>query len=246
MGAARVLGVLLAAGVLAGCGRADPPPPAAVAPSNWTALRQAGHALAARGDYEAAVGRYREALRQAPDDQVTHYGLAVALSHLDRRNEAIEEFRWVVARGASGDPEVRAATEWLRAAGALVRAPGAPTTEAPPVTVPADVYEPAGSVRGATVWPGVTPESRPLQLQILLQGDDSFNRGRLVQGRTRLGAPYSLPRVPAGAYRLMAQVGAMRLWDTRVTVEPDRELLLDLTPATSPVSPTEFPLPAER
>lgn len=246
MGAGWIVAVLLAVGVLAGCGRSDPHAQATPEGAGWTALRQAGHALVARGEYQSAVGRYREALQQAPDDLPTHYALAVALSYLDRRDEAAEEFRWVVAHGAAGEPEVRTAAEWLRAAGLLTRAPrsAAPTDAAG--AAPADVYEPVGGLRGATVWPGVSPEARPLQLQILLQGDDSFNRGRLVQGRTRLGAPYSLPRVPAGSYRLMAQVGAVRLWDTRVTVAPDRELVLDLTPASSSVSPSEFPPPADR
>jgi hypothetical protein len=92
----------------------------------------------------------------------------------------------------------------------------------------------------------VTPQTRPFSLQILLQGDDDFTRDRIIPARTRLGEPYTLDRVPPGSYRLTAQVGMIRLWDTRVTVQPGRETALDLTEATSPVSPAEFPLPEGR
>ena len=48
-----------------------------------------------------------------------HYGLAVALSHLDQKAEAIREFRWVLARGKPGTVEVDNARRWLIKAGAL-------------------------------------------------------------------------------------------------------------------------------
>jgi len=62
-----------------------------------------------------------------------------------------------------------------------------------------------------------------------------------VGARTRLGQPYTIASVPEGRYRLMAQVGPVRLWETSVQVTAGKETVLDLAPETSPVSPRDFP-----
>ena len=54
------------------------------------------------GDYTRAAELYRRALTTTPESLTVHYGLAVALSHLDQKPEAIREFRWVLARGETG------------------------------------------------------------------------------------------------------------------------------------------------
>jgi hypothetical protein len=63
----------------------------------------------------------------------------------------------------------------------------------------------------------------------------------MIAARTRLGEPYSAMVTPAGGYVLRAQVGSIRLWEMRVTIEADKETVVDLTPAESRVSPDEFP-----
>jgi len=108
-----VCGLALAA--LVGCGRdtARPalktpaPRPAAGSPTEEVAR------LLTEGDYAGAETQYRRALRQSPDDVPLHYGLATVLSHLERLDEAREQFEWVV-KHASRDREERAlAQDWL-------------------------------------------------------------------------------------------------------------------------------------
>ena len=59
----------------------------------------AARALAA-GRYADAALLYREALGEASGKMELHYGLAVASSYLDRRDDAIREFRWVLQYGS--------------------------------------------------------------------------------------------------------------------------------------------------
>jgi len=141
--------------------------------------------------------------------------------------------------------------------GACKQSPPAPPVSAPPTpasppsavaSAPAPVPAPSesrpehagphGTIKGKTVWPNT--EEHRFNLQILLIGDDSFTEGKIVPVRTRLGEPYSA-WVPAGGYLLRAQVGGVRLWELRVNVEADKETTVDLTPAESRVSPSEFP-----
>lgn len=125
-----------------------------------------------------------------------------------------------------------------RAAGPETPPPA--STPALPTAVDAhpDPSAPRGTIKGKTVWPGI--DDYRLTLQIVLIGDDPFNQGKMIATRTRLGEPYSA-WVPAGGYLLRAQVGGIRLWDIRVNVEADKEVVVDLTPAESPVSPNDFP-----
>ncbi|MGH7389098.1 MAG: tetratricopeptide repeat protein [Candidatus Rokuibacteriota bacterium] len=228
-------------GLATGCGQspAPPAPVAAVNPLEHASAREAARVLAQRGDWAGAVVKYREALRGAPEDVQLHFALGSALSHLDRREEAIERFKWVVARGRATVPEVAAAREWLRQAGALEAAQ--PDPSAAPRAVAAVDAESTGRVAGKTAWPGTGHGSHVLTLQILLAGDDPATQGRTLGARTRLGEPYSLTAVPEGRYRLIAQVGPVRLWDTSVQVVAGKETVLDLTPDKSRVSPQDFP-----
>ena len=78
----------------------------------------AARALAG-GRYTDARELYRQALADAPDKVSLHYGLGVASSHLDRRDDAVREFRSVVQYGPQTASEVAAARQWLTRAGAL-------------------------------------------------------------------------------------------------------------------------------
>ena len=240
--------VALLAVSLTACGRAPAPPPAATAPSpaSVATLRAEGDRLAERDDWAGAVRRYREALQLAPDDYRTRFALGVALSRLDDVRGAVEQFRWVVERGGPhverGAPqreEVEIARRWLHQA--------EPLPDAQPPARPAAVKaaaEPArspGTVRGRTAWSGASADDFGLTLQILLEGDEPSIQGKLLGARTRLGEPYAIEKVPAGSYRLSAQVGAVRLWETTARVRAGEATVVDLTPDTSLVSPAEFP-----
>lgn len=229
--------LVVAAALAAGCGR-SPAPQAAVPPGPLPVgpARLAAHALAQRGDWAGAIVKYREALRAEPDDVLLRFALGSALSHADRHQEAVEQLRWVVAHGRRSLPEVAAARQWLQDVGALELEPLATTAAAKPVDPRS-----TGTVSGATTWPDAGPDSHRLTLQILLVGDEPATKGRRLQARTRLGEPYAVSGVPEGRYRLMAQVSAIRLWDTPVEVTAGKDTVLNLTPETSPVSPQAFP-----
>jgi len=65
------------------------PGPASLGPS----LGRQADGLAALGDYEAAVPKYRAALERDPEDFSLRFALGAALSHLGRREETAEQFQ---------------------------------------------------------------------------------------------------------------------------------------------------------
>jgi hypothetical protein len=238
MTATRLTAVVFVAIVLAGCGQSPSRPASTATPLLATSSpREEAETLGRQGDWAGAVVKYREALRGAPDDLQLRFALGSALSHLERRDEAAEQFRWVVEHGRPSASEVSMARQWLLEADAA----NVPA-EAQRATTAAKVDPSStGKLQGKTTWPGISPDSFRLTLQVLLVGDDEANRGRILQVRTRLGEPYAFASVPEGQYRLSAQVGAVRLWDAPVSVSAGKATVLDLTPERSPVSPSDFP-----
>ncbi len=251
--------VLAAAALAAAC--SGPPPtatgPAAPVVAGAPAESQLEvQALAGGGDWAGAVTQYRRALAARPDDPALHFGLGSALSHLDRVPEAAAEFGWVVNHAPSTSAEAAVARQWLVQAGMLPGADtqqpaGARPTPAPPATAAAgdpsarpgdDEMKgiPYGTVRGITRWPGVTAQSN-VRLDIGLTGNDETTTGKRYPLHIMLGQPYTLNKIPAGAWRLVAKSGTTQLWETQVVVEPSKETVVDLTPEKSGVSPTEFP-----
>src|SRR5690349_23748309 len=112
-----VLGSLVALLLLILPGCQSPSEPTR-SPSSETPATRAAQALAA-GRHADAAQLYRDALRETPGKMELHYGLAVASSYLDRRDDAIREFRWVVQYGPPTAAEVDASRQWLIRAGAL-------------------------------------------------------------------------------------------------------------------------------
>jgi hypothetical protein len=199
--------------------------------------REEAAALAARGDYAAAEPRYREALKLQPDDFDLHYALASVLSQLNRRADAIEEFRWVVKNGRPERPEVDSARRWLAEAESQETA--STNTAAGASTAPLR-GEPGttGTVTGKTTWPGI-PGDLNYAIRIMVEREGT-NARKFVP--SKLNGTYTVDELPAGNYKLTGLAGNTRLWsDVPVTVSAGQQTTLDLSPSNAIVSPAEFP-----
>jgi len=222
-------------GVVRSAGPATPTAPAMVA-------REEAARLLARGDYAAAEGQYRAALQMEPEDVTLHHGLGTTLSHLNRPDEARVEFEWVVSHAPRGREEFIVAQQWLNqlvgsASGTETSSPSA--REGKERTSPGET-KPVGTMKGKTEWPGITPESRIISLELKLTPEMGGESGPLKLG-IRLGNTYRFPKIPAGSYQLVARAQGRDLWKRVVVIAADAEEVVDLTPDTSLVSPSEFP-----
>ena len=92
----RIL-LLVAVALLAAC---EQPPalqaPATSAVSPVAQLRAEADALMAGGNYAGAVEKLRQAIDLEPSSVPLRFGLGTAYSFLDKRPEAIAQFRWVM------------------------------------------------------------------------------------------------------------------------------------------------------
>lgn len=194
-------------------------------------LEKQADELAALGDYEAAVVKYRAALELEPEDVSLRFALGAALSHLGRREETAEQFRWVVRLGDPASLDVEVARRWLVRAGLLAeRATFDSSTTNSPGAVP------AGKVKGKT-------ESGSGQVSVALRGEEESNKDVAFDTSVKLGEPYEFDQVPPGNYRLTARISETTVWDRKVTVEPGGESVLDLTGGGSEVASNEPPGP---
>ena len=217
--------------VIAACqGPAAPPPPPAAGP---TLASQAADALDA-GDYARAADLYRRALAGSPESLPLHYGLAVAASHLNLKNEAIREFKWVLARAAKGSPEAAAAQRWLTGAGALA-------SDAPVETQnDASAGPTAASLEGQLVMPDGGPSSQRRML-VLYGLANSATKDQRYQIRTDQNGRFRFPSVVPGPYMLTDAVSGPRNWRLRIELQPSQAATLDLTPANHIKVKDDFP-----
>jgi tetratricopeptide (TPR) repeat protein len=223
-----LLGILLGA-----CQGSPPPPPAA----NADLATQAAEALA-RGDHARAAALYERALADAPESLPVHYGLAVAASHLERRELAIREFRWVLARGPEGAPEVEAARRWLARVGALSRPAAAP---APALD---DGREPGhASLEGRALLAEAGQEPGPAQRMtlVLIGQPGSPAEEERYNLRTDQNGHFKFPNVVPGTYMLTDRIAGRPHWRLRTELKPSQELILDLTPANGIAVRDDFP-----
>ena len=200
----------------------------------------AARALAA-GRYADAALLYREALGEASGKMELHYGLAVASSYLDRRDDAIREFRWVLQYGSPKAAEVDASRQWLIRAGAL-----------PPAAYTANPTGPekertAGnaSLEGRAVFAegGQSPQPMPrLQLFLVGQPNSPTQRER-YNLRTYEHGNFKFPDVVPGPYKLTNRVAGQPTWRMRVDLKASEVKVLELTPANSVASLDDFPEP---
>ena len=230
----RRLALVFTIALFIGCQQSPAPGPAPVG-SLTVRLKAEGDALAARGDYEGAALKYPQAANQEPEDVSIRFALGSTLSHLNRREETVEQFRFVAVRGKPDSPEVQAARRWLVAAGeaaeAVTFAPSAPsgetgaTASAPPPRPPA-FNLPPGKVRGKIEARG--REGR--EVNLALMGDEEWNTDLAIPLTGKLGQAFQFDGVAPGNYRLTAEdrETGEELWDVPVTVTAGQETLIDL------------------
>jgi tetratricopeptide (TPR) repeat protein len=213
-------------------------------------LRGEGDALMAQGNHAGAVEKYRHAVDLEPASLRLHFALGTAYSFLDKRPDAIAQFRWVIANGAAESAEYRDARRWLERVGAWVEpaaggraeaASGEPSASAAAAGKSADPAE-TGSVSGKTQWPGLSPAQQPAHVNLVLVGDDEGTQTVKRRTAVALGDAYEFRDVPAGQYRLYGVVGEETiLWEQKIAVQPGTPTELALTKAASRVPGHEFP-----
>jgi hypothetical protein len=227
--------LLAATTLVAGCDYKTPKAVGPDAPAVVGDLRADAAALAARGDYVAAEKKYREALRAQPDDVDLHFGLGSVLSQLDRRQEAIEEFQWVVKNGRPGRPEVDSARRWLAEAGA-----GGSASTVASATPAAPEPGTTGGVTGKLTWPGL-PTNKQFAIRIVVERNSPGDIRKSV--RSKLNGTFAVEELPEGTYKVTGLAGHTRIWsDLPVTVTAGRQTTLDLGPSNATASAAEvFP-----
>ena len=190
------------------------------------------------GDYAKAADLYRRALAAAPESLPLHYGLGVSASYLDRRDEAIREFRWVLEHGLQDSDEVRAARRWLQSVGALPR-----TTI---VAIPDATEEPTekalkpASVSGRATY-GDNPGNAVAMERMQLFLHSYPNRVTYLRIRTDENGRYQFTDLPPGTYKLTDRIAGPARWRLRVELKPGQALTLDLDPANSTRVRDDFP-----
>lgn len=222
--------------LLLGCGSPAPQAPAPTAGPDVTA-----EALKAfeRQDWVPAARFLREAIAKNPANRTLHYYLAITATHLDLREEAVREFKWVLANFPRGSPEAEAARQWLTQAGEL---PDTTVTAAPKEPGPDSL---AGDVtfRGQIVWQGdLPPQLRLSRQQIFLRGvRGTPSEDYYYVRRTDESGRFEFKAIKPGLYRLSDRIAGQPVWRLRVQLQPGQEMTLDLTPQNSTQVRDDFP-----
>jgi hypothetical protein len=190
-----------------------------------------------KGDYPKAATLYRQALQSKPESLPLHYGLAVAVSYLNLKDEASREFKWVLERGEAGSAEVEAARRWLISVGAIPR----------PSQAVADREEERQSgfarLEGRAVFAEGSQPAQPMRrMQLFLMGQpDSPTREARYVLRTDEEGRFKFPSIVPGPYKLTNKIAGLPTWRLRVELKASQDLVLDLTPANSVSAHDDFP-----
>jgi len=221
------------------------PPTSDVSPA--VQLRGEGDAFVAKGDHAKAVDRYRQAADLEPSSVSLRFALGTAYSFLDKRPEAIAQFRWVIANGSAGSAEYDEARRWLVRVGAFVEpaaAPSAPTSSEASAKASSESAEKkvhpsaTGWISGKTQWSNL---SQPVKVSVILVGDEEATRDVKRRAGIALGEPYEFKDIPEGKYRVVATyLEDTILWDQRVAVQAGKPTDLVLTQASSRLPSQEF------
>jgi hypothetical protein len=225
---------MLAFVLLAGqaCQSPAPAPPAHV--EEDPAMR--ANAALEGGRYAEAVGLFRETLARTPENVAQRYGLAVALSYVDR-GAAIREFQWVMARAPGNSQEGVESQAWLARAGALPASPPPPRPDEPGRQAGNAVLLGRATFAEAAAKP--QPMGR-LQLFLVGQPDSPTKEGRYIL-RTDENGDFKFPNVPPGPYMLTNRLAGQPIWRLRVELKPAEEKQLDLNSGNSVTVRDDFP-----
>jgi hypothetical protein len=237
-----LIGVAL---LLAACQQGPAPQaPKANALSPVERLRAEGDALLAKADYVNAIEKYHQVVDLDPAAIGPRFALGTAYSFLDKRPEAIVQFRWVMGNAAADSTEYEEARRWLTRVGALATTPAVVADAAQRSTASAGDPTTSGRLAGRTEWPGVTPKIKLITGMLSLTGDEPVTQDVKRTRQFRLGDAYEFKDVPAGRYRLAAVIDGTTMWDEKITVEAGKDTGLTLSQATSPVPASMFSPPA--
>jgi hypothetical protein len=218
----------LVALLASGCGgspSAAPVPSAVALPDPATEARLA----MAAGDWQTALDHLRQALVRTPHSVDVHYRLAVCASHLDRQQEAVREFEWVLAHAPSDSPEARTARNWL------AETPGGTSARVSSAIATSDSAQGMGAVSGTVTWrePGAMPHPRARQLLMLIGQADTPTKDARYRVRTNRDGRFEFKDVVPGPYQVTDALDGRPTWRLKVVVEAGRETVLDLSTANS-------------
>ena len=225
--------VSLALGLfLAACNSSQPTPQPRVQATDATSAAEALQA----GDFQRAAELYRRALAAEPGSVGLHYGLAVAVSYLQLKDETAREFRWVLEQAPPASEEAGVARNWLVNAGLLPR----PSTLSPAVAEQLGNEE--ATLEGHAVFgeDGTTP--KPMRrLQLFLVGQPgSPTKDERHSLRTDEDGRFRFAKVVAGSYKLTNRIAGQPVWRLRVELKPGESKQLELTPANSTATRDDF------
>jgi len=222
--------------VAAGCQSQTPPqPPARV---EEDAAARASAALEA-GRHAEAIALFRRALERKPASVPLRFGLAVALSYMDR-GAATPEFQWVLTNAGAGSVEAVEARAWLARAGAL------PETALDRANATVQQRQTSdASLKGRAVFGGKGEKSEPMQrMQLFLVGQpDSPTKTERYNLRSDQDGAFIFPNVVPGPYMLTNRIAGQPIWRLRVEIKPAEQQQLELTPANSVGARDDFPQP---
>ena len=228
--ASLALGLFLVA-----CNAGQPAPQPKAQATDATSAAEALQA----GDYQRAAELYRRALAAEPGSVGLHYGLAVAVSYLQLKDETAREFRWVLEQAPPASEEAGVARTWLANAGLLPR----PSALPPAPAVAEQHGDQEASLEGHAAFSedGKAPKPmRRLQLFLVGQKGSPTNDERHAL-RTDEDGGFRFPKVRAGSYKLTNRIAGQPIWRLRVELKPGEQKQLELTPANSTATRDDFP-----
>ena len=188
-----------------------------------------------RGDYAQAAVLYRKVIERRPDSVSAHYGLGVASSNLNLRDDTIREFQWVLVHGVPNSAEVDAARRWLIAAGVLRPSVAAVT--------PVEADRGGNGVIEGQAYLGSADQRQPqvrMQLHLVGQPDSPTKEERHVL-RTGNDGSFRFGNVMPGFYMLTDRVAGKPQWRLKIEVNTGATLRLDLNPGNSTSARDDFP-----
>jgi tetratricopeptide (TPR) repeat protein len=222
------------------------PAPATNSPSAAAQLRAEGDALLAGGHHADAVEKFRQAIDLEPTSVPLHFALGTAYSFLDRRSEAIAQFRWVVASAAPDSHEYQEARRWLLRVGVLEESRSVQSrADDPSDTARKADSAGSGTIAGRTEWPGVTLEHK-IRLRISMLGTDDTTRAVQRRADIHIGEKFEFKDIPEGQYRIVGIYDDMTVWAQTFAVRAGKQTDLALNQAASSVPANTFPRPPRR